>query len=120
MPKTLSDRLYNMSAESAKQFTKRREKLLRLDASIEEKLNQDTVVYRPVGCNIFAESDLQTDRIRIQIRNRKYNDSEGWVKVVPPTHRWTLDHYIFVEADSSLDYALGLLSQSLNDVLPLK
>lgn len=100
-----------------KQFAMLREELLHLHPSIEEKVNKETVVYRPTGANIFAECFLQNDQIRIQTRNRKYIDTKDWVKSVPKTHLWTLDHYIIVEPDSSLDYAINILRQSLNDVL---
>lgn len=118
MAKTLATQLSNISAEAAKQFSMLREELLNLHPSVEEKLNKYTVVYRLTAGNIYAECYLQKNRIRIQIRNRNYIDPEGWVKVVPETHLWTLDHYIFVEVESPLDYTISILRQSLNDVLP--
>lgn len=120
MKYSLADKYEKMAAEAVKQFAILRERLLELHPTVTERVNKETVVYFPTGSHNFAECFLQKEKIRIQIRNRSYIDTEDWVKVVPKTHLWTLDHYILVEADSSLDYALNILRQSLSDVMPLK
>jgi predicted transport protein len=118
MKPSLADKFEKMDAGAVKQFAILREKLFELHPTIEERINKETVVYFLTNSNNFAECFLQKNRIRIQIRNRSYVDSEAWVQIVPETHLWTLNHFIIIENDSSLDYAISILRQSMNDVLP--
>lgn len=96
-------------------FLNLRSRILEIDENITEKATTLYVGYR-VAKN-FAEIHIGKSQIKIQLRALGYNDPRGMVEKIPEGYQWTLDRRVYLKEEEDLEYVLGLVVQSYQDVL---
>jgi predicted transport protein len=102
------------SAEIQALFDDLRSRILTLGPQVIERAVQPYIAYR--AAKNFVEVHIQKAAIRMYLRPIDYNDPEGRVTKVPESHNWTLDRQINLSRPSDLDYVMGLIEQSYNNV----
>jgi predicted transport protein len=96
-------------------FEQLRERILALDESITEKATSLYVAYR--RAQNFAEVLPGKTHLKIHLRPIVYADPRGAVEKVPESYNWTMDRRIYLKSAEELDYVVGIIEQSYQDVL---
>ena len=96
-------------------FLNLRSRIFEIDENITEKATALYVGYR-VAKN-FAEIYIGKSQIKIQLRSLDYKDPKGMVEKIPEGYQWTLDRRVYLKEEEDLEYVLGLIVQSYQDVL---
>ena len=109
---TLADHRHLIN-EKLELFQQLRTRILHLDASVSEKINQHTIAYRTN--TIFVDVVPQARRLRLSL-NLPYptvKDPEGWCKDVTNLGRWgTGDVEVGISSVGDLDYIMSLIRQA--------
>ncbi len=92
-----------------------RERIIAIDDSITENPTGSYVGYR-MGNN-FAEIHIGKNQLKIHLRPIDFDDSKGLVEKIPDGYNWTMDRRVYLKYESELDYVLGLIEQSYNNVI---
>ncbi len=92
-----------------------RERIIAIDDSITENPTGSYVGYR-MGNN-FAEIHIGKNQLKIHLRPIDFDDSKGLVEKIPDGYNWTMDRRVYLKSESELDYVLGLIEQSYNNVI---
>ncbi|HRH04703.1 MAG TPA: DUF5655 domain-containing protein [Burkholderiaceae bacterium] len=92
-----------------------RERIIAIDDSITENPTGSYVGYR-MGNN-FAEIHIGRNQLKIHLRPIDFDDSKGLVEKIPDGYNWTMDRRVYLKYESELDYVLGLIEQSYNNVI---
>ena len=99
--------------EKLELFQQLRTRILHLDASVNEKINQHTIAYRTN--TIFVDVVPQARRLRLSL-NLPYptvKDPEGWCKDVSNLGRWGMgDVEVGISSVDELDYIMFLIRQA--------
>jgi predicted transport protein len=101
------------SAEIQAIFDDLRARILALGPQVVERAVQPYIGYR--ASKNFADVHIQKSALRIHLRGI-YNDPQGRATNVPDTHKWTLNWQVTFSNRTDLDYVMGLVEQSYNDV----
>ncbi|MDD2635137.1 MAG: DUF5655 domain-containing protein [Bacteroidales bacterium] len=96
-------------------FSELRSRIFELDENIQEKATTMYIGYRVT--KTFAEIHLGKNQIKMFLRPIEYNDSKDMVNKIPDGYNWTLNQRVYLTDESQLDYVMGLIEQSYQDVL---
>lgn len=92
-----------------------RERVIAIDENIVEKPTAYYVGYRL--SNNFAEAHIGKNQIKIHLRPIDYEDPKGAVEKIPDGYNWTMDRRVYLNKPDELDYVMGLIEQSYQNVL---
>lgn len=112
---TIDALLPKASAQIKDLFLSLRSRIFEIDENITEKATALYVGYR-VAKN-FAEVYIGKSQLKIQLRSVDYDDPKGKVEKIPAGYQWTLDRRVYLKEEEDLDYVVGLIVQSYQDVL---
>jgi predicted transport protein len=96
-------------------FNQMRERVLAIDEAIMEKATSLYVAYR--RSNNFAEVHVGRNQLKVHLRPIDYADPRGLVERVPEGYNWTMDRRIYLRDSADMDYVVGIIEQSYQDVL---
>jgi predicted transport protein len=96
-------------------FGELRERIRNMDEDIMEKATSFYVAYR-LSKN-FAEIQIQKTQINIHLRPKDYDDPKKLVQKIPDSYNWTMDRRVYLTSSDELDYVVGLIEQSYQNVL---
>lgn len=96
-------------------FDQLRERVLTIDEAISEKATALYMAYR-LSKN-FAEVHIGKNQLKIHLRPIDYVDPKHIVEKVPDGYNWTMNRRFYLTSPEDLDYALGLIEQSYENVL---
>lgn len=92
-----------------------RERVMAIDEAVREKPTQFYVAYRMAGN--FAEVHIGKNHLKIHLRPTDYNDPRHMVDQIPAGYNWTMDRRIYLNTMDDLDYVIGIVEQSYQNVL---
>lgn len=92
-----------------------RERVMAIDKAVTEKPTQFYVAYRMSGN--FAEVHIGKNQLKIHLRPIDYNDPKHMVDQIPAGYNWTMDRRVYLNAIDDLDYVIGIVEQSYQNVL---
>ena len=101
------------SVEVQEVFDELRSRILALGPEVVERPVQAYIGYRT--SKNFAEVQIQRARVKLFLRGIA-DDPQGRASRVPDARGWTLNYEIGLNTASDLDYSMGLVEQSYNDV----
>lgn len=96
-------------------FDDLRHKIMQMDEYILEKPGMRTISY--ALSKKFAEIQLRKDRIVIDLRSIEYSDPKNLVEKIGAGYTVTLNRRIMIRETSDLDYVVGIIDQSYQNVL---
>lgn len=96
-------------------FDELREKIMRMDEYIIEKPGKRTISYALT--KKFAEIQISKDRLVISLRGIEYLDPKNLVEKIGAGYVITLNRRITIYELSDIDYVLGIVEQSYQNVL---
>lgn len=96
-------------------FEELRSRIFEIDENIKEKATMIYVAYRMT--KNFAEITIGKNQLKIHLRPLDYDDPKGKVDKIPEGYNWTMDRRIYLKQEEDLEYVLGVLSQSYQEVL---
>lgn len=96
-------------------FNEVRSRIFEIDENIKEKATSLYIGYRVT--KTFAEIILGKNQIILYLRPIDYNDPENSVEKISDGYKWTLNQRVYLKEESQIDYVLGLIEQSYQDVL---
>jgi predicted transport protein len=96
-------------------FDDLRHKIMQMDEYILEKPGMRTISY--ALSKKFAEIQLRKDRIVIDLRSIEYSDPKNLVEKNGAGYTVTLNRRIMITETSDLDYVVGIIDQSYQNVL---
>jgi len=91
------------------------ERVRLLDETIEVRPNTLYIAYR-LSKN-FTEVHIGKDKLTLYLRPIEYSDPKGMVNKIPDGYNWTMDRRVYLNTQDDLDYVMGLIEQSYEDVL---
>jgi predicted transport protein len=101
------------SAEIRKLFEDLRARILPIGPDVVERPVKGYIGYR--GSKNFAEVHIRKSAISIALRG-VVDDPQNRVHKVPDSHGWALNQQITFSSPGDLDYVIGLVEQSYNDI----
>lgn len=96
-------------------FEELRSRIFQIDENIIERVTTLYISYR--SSKGFAEIHIGKNQIIVFLRRIEYNDPLGKVEKIPESYNWTLDRRVYVKNIEDLDYIMGLVVQSYNDII---
>lgn len=115
-PESTVEGLLNKGTSTTRDlFEALRERIRALDEAVVEKATSLYVAYKL--SNNFAEVYVAKGHIKIHLRPIDYEDPRGAVEKIPEGYNWTMDRRIYLKAAEDLDYVVGIIEQSFQDVL---
>jgi len=96
-------------------FDELRERILEMDEDILEKPGKRVIAYRI--SKIFAEIMIRRDKLVINLRPIDYEDPRSLVEAIAQGYTVTLNRRITISSAGDLDYAMGIITQSYQNVL---
>lgn len=96
-------------------FNDIRARIFELDENVREKATSMYVGYRVT--KTFAEVHLGKNQIKMFLRPIEYDDPKDKVDKIPDGYNWTLNQRVYLKDESEIDYVMGLIEQSYQDVL---
>lgn len=60
---------------------------------------------------------INKNGIKIHLRPIDYEDPKGLVQKIPDGYNWTMDRRAYLTSTEELDYLMGIVEQSYNNVL---
>lgn len=96
-------------------FDELREKIMAMDQYIIEKAGKRCISYRLT--KNFAEVLIRRDRLVIDLRPIDYKDPQGMVERIAENYTVTMNRRVTLTLASDLDYVVGLVEQSYQNVL---
>ncbi|MEM1118838.1 MAG: DUF5655 domain-containing protein [Bacteroidota bacterium] len=96
-------------------FEELRSRIFEIDENIKEKATVMYVAYRMT--KNFAEITIGKNQLKIHLRPLDYDDPQGKVDKIPEGYNWTMDRRIYLKQESDLEYVLGIITQSYQEVL---
>jgi predicted transport protein len=110
------EELRSKGSEAIKQlFDSLDERIRLLDEAITLRVTTLYVAYR-LGNN-FAEVHIGKNQLKIFMRPLDYQDPQGQVEKIPDGYNWTLNRRVYLKSVDDLEYVMGLIEQSYQDVL---
>ena len=109
---TLADH-HHLTGEMKTLFEQLRERILKLDTSVTEQINKQTIAYRID--TIFVDIVPQAKRLRLSLKLSfsDTNDPRGWCKNVANVGRWGVgDVEVGISSADQLDYIMFLIGQA--------
>ena len=109
---TLADH-HHLTGEMKTLFEQLREHILKLDTSVTEQINKQTIAYRVD--TIFVDIVPQAKRLRLSLKLSfsDINDPRGWCKNVAYIGRWGVgDVEVGISTVDELDYIMCLIQQA--------
>ena len=103
------------SEDIRKLFDALTEQIVALDKDIVEKCTTNYVTFGLT--KNFADVQIGKNQIRLHLRKIDYIDPKHLVEKIPDGYNWTLSRRVFFNSIDDLDYIMGLIEQSYNDVL---
>ena len=114
---SLDNLLAKASTDIKALFAELRERIVAIDDSIAENPTAYYVGYR-MGNN-FAEVHISKNQLKIHLRPIDFVDPKGMVDKIPDGYNWTMDRRVYLKSDSELEYVVGLIEQSYQNVIYL-
>lgn len=96
-------------------FDDLREKIMRMDEYILEKPGKRTIAYALT--KKFAEIQIKKDKLVIDLRGIEYIDPRNLVEKIGAGYVITLNRRMTITDTSDLDYVIGIIEQSYQNVL---
>ena len=112
---TISALRNKANKETQQLFDALEERIRALDESVEEKATSFYVAFK-VSKNL-AEVHIQKNQLRIHLRPLDYRDPRSLVEKIPDGYNWTMNRRVYLTNQGDLDYVMGLIEQSYQDVL---
>lgn len=112
---TIDSLLSKASDEIKLLFAELRERIVAIDETISENPTGSYVGYR-MGNN-FAEVHVGKNQLKIHLRPIDYIDPKGMVDKIPDGYNWTMDRRVYLKSGGDLDYVVGLIEQSYQNVI---
>lgn len=96
-------------------FNVLRSRIFELDENIQEKATSLYIAYRIT--KTFAELHLGKNQMKLYLRPIEYNDPKSMVERIPEGYNWTLNQRVYIKEEGQIEYVMGLIEQSYQDVL---
>jgi predicted transport protein len=96
-------------------FHELRERIMALDDAVIEKPTKIYIAYRLA--NNFAEIMIGKEQIKIHLKPLDYQDPKEMIERIPESYKWSLSRRVYLRSIEDLEYVVGLIQQSYQDVL---
>lgn len=96
-------------------FDALQEQIINLDEGVEEKATSFYVAYR--AAKNFAEVHIGKNQLKIHLRPIDYVDPRNRVEKIPDGYNWTMDRRVYLDSADDIEYVMGLIEQSYQNVL---
>lgn len=112
---TIEGLLGKASEENRQMFLDLHDRIMALDENVSERTTKFYVGYR-IAKN-FIEVHIQKKQLMLYLRPINYEDPRGFVEQVPDSFGWVLNRRVYLRTPEDIDYIMGLVEKSYQDVL---